>query len=197
LPTFESRLAGIAAAERGEGWLIACVEDDRFLVLTREVVAALAARLRSLGDGPALEVCAGRGELAEALCRLGVALLAADADPPEGSPVRRASAEEALREHRPSIVLGSFVPIDAGVDEAVMTCSSVRHYLVLSARIGGLVGSPALWRNPAWKGEPIHQISRWMLTRHDVWLGTPERLVIQHGEAWHFERMRADEDLEP
>jgi hypothetical protein len=137
-----------------------------------------------------LEVCAGRGELAGALSAAGVPVVAADADPPPGSPVVRATAAAALRRWRPAVVLGCFVPVDAGVDDAVLACPSVRHYVVLGARLGGCLGSPALWQNLHWAAEPLPGISRWMLTRHDVWLGAREKAILRHGEAWHF-RLRS------
>jgi len=190
LPDFESRLDEITRAERGDGWLSVCEDDGRFLILTRELVTALSRFFRRLDAGPIVEVCAGRGELAAAIRSAGVEVVATDADPPPGSPVTRAVAEEALHRFRPAVVLGSFVPIDAGVDERVMGFPSVRHYVVLGARIGGLFGSAALWRHPGWTPEPLEDIRRWMLTRHDVWAGTPGRRLLRHGEAWHFRSNR-------
>ncbi len=189
LPTFRSQLDRIAAAERGDGWLSVCEESGRFWVPTREFVAALAELLRSSGEGPIVEVCAGSGELAIALGAAGVEVVPTDTDPPQGSGTVRTSAEEALRRYRPAVVLGSFIPFDAGVDEEVMRFPSVRHYVVLGARIGGLFGSNALWDNPHWAAEPLEEIGRWMLTRHDVWLGLPDKPLLQHGEAWHLKRI--------
>ena len=186
LPTFDSRLAEVAAAEAADGWLSRCEDDGRFLVATQDLVVALSGLLRQCSAGPVLEVCAGRGELAEAIRSAGVPVVATDADPPAGSPVVRASAEEALRRYRPAVVLGCFVPVDAGVDELVIGFPSVRHYVVLGARIGGLFGSLALWQDRGWIAEPLDRLTRWMLTRHDVWVD--ERTIVRHGEAWHFRR---------
>ena len=197
LPTFQSQLDKIAAAERGDGWLSVCEDRGRFLVLTGQFTAALARFLRTLDAGPILEVCAGRGELAEAIRAAGVHVVATDAAPPADSAVIRASAEEALRRYRPAAVLGCFVPIDTGVDELVMRFPSVRHYVVLAARIGGLLGSPPLWRDPNWTAEPLAEVSRWMLTRHDTWIGTPGRSILRHGEAWHLHRNTRDGRDEP
>lgn len=190
LPTFQSQLATIAAAERGDGWLSVCEENGRFWVPTREFVAALAGLLGPLSDGPILEVCAGSGELAAALGSAGADVMPTDTHPPEGSRAVGASAEEALQQYRPTVVLGSFVPFDAGVDRHVMRFPSVWHYVVLGARIGGLLGSSALWDNPHWAAEPLDEVARWMLTRHDVWLGLPDKPLLQHGEAWHLKRTR-------
>jgi hypothetical protein len=186
VPTFDLCLKEIAVAEQRAGWLSACEEAGRFLLPSHELIAALSELLRSLGNGPVVEVCAGRGELAEALASEGVSIVATDADAPPDSPVLRASAEKALARYRPSVVLGCFVPFDAGADEVVMAFPSVRDYIVLGARIGGLFGSAALWRNPGWTAEPLNHISRWMLTRHDVWVGAPTQPILQHGEAWRF-----------
>lgn len=190
LPTFESQLEEITAAERDDGWLSACLDAHRHLALNRQLIAAVAKLLRSIGDGPVVELCAGRGELARALAADGTAIVATDAHPPAGSAVQSATAEEALRRYRPAVVLGSFVPVDAGVDEAVTAFPSVRHYLALQAPIGGLPGSTWLWQTPGWDAVPRPEIGRWMLTRHDVWLPTPEGTILQHGEAWHFRRRK-------
>ena len=187
LPSFQSQLDRIAAAERGDGWLCACEDDGRFLLPSRQLVESLGELLRSLGAGPVLEVCAGRGELSEALTAA-VPVVATDAGPPAGSSVHSMSAEEALGRHRPTVVLGSFVPVDAGVDEAVLRFPSVDHYVVLGARIGGLLGSAALWRTADWTAARLPNVEQWVLTRHDVWLDGPQRPLIQHGEAWHFNK---------
>jgi hypothetical protein len=103
------------------------------------------------------------------------------------------SAQASLRHFQPAVVLGVFVPHDAGVDEAVLACPSVQHYVVVNARIGGALGSPSLWAAPGWKCEPWDDVRRWVLTRHDVWLGHAGREgsdILQHGEVWHFERQR-------
>jgi hypothetical protein len=187
---FESLRATIASAERGEGWLSVCDDAGRYLVPTREFVASLAAHLRSLGGQGVLEVCAGRGELAGLLQAAGTPVVATDAAPPPGSAVVAASAAEALGRYRPAVVLGCFVPIDARVDALVLGTPSVRHYVVLGARLAGAFGSAALWQTSGWKAEPVDSVRRWMITRHDVWMG---RELLQHGEAWHFRRTEGNE----
>jgi hypothetical protein len=187
LPTFSEGLRKIAAAERGDGWLCACDEAGRFLLPTAELVASLAEFLQSLRPELVLEVCAGRGELAESLAAHGVPIVATDADPPAGGCVIRSDTREALRRYRPQIVLGAFVPTDAGVDEVVLGFPSLRHYVVLGARIGTAFGSEALWCSRGWSAEPLDNVRRWMLTRHDVWLDFPGRPLLQHGEAWHLQ----------
>ncbi len=101
------------------------------------------------------------------------------------------SAPAALCHFRPAVVLGVFVPHDAGVDEAVLACPSVQHYVIVNARIGGAIGSPSLWNTPGWKSKPLDEVRRWMITRHDVWLGHPGQEngdILQHGEVWHLGR---------
>jgi hypothetical protein len=146
---------------------------------------------RLAGGGPVLEVCAGSGALARSLAARGVRVQATDAEPPAGSEVLRLSAPAALRHFQPAVVLGVFVPYDAGVDEAVLACPSVRHYVIVNARIGGALGSRSLWSTPGWKAEPLNDICRWVLTRHDVWLGhagANDGDILPHGEVWHFAR---------
>ena len=188
LPTFDVRLDEITRAERDDGWLSECERGGRFLVPTQEFVAALAGFLGQLDARPVLELCAGTGELGAALRASGVDLVATEPDPPPGAPVIRASADEALPRYRPEVVLGCFVPIDSGVDRWVMHFPSVRHYVVLGARVGGLFGSAELWENPSWTAEPLEPVGRWMLTRHDVWLPGPTPSIVRHGEVWHFHR---------
>ncbi len=195
LPCFARWRERLVAAERSTGWLDECDEAGRFLAVSRELVDALATALRRLaGSEPVLEICAGAGELARPLAALGVRLHTTDAKPPEGSEVLHMSAEAALRHFRPAVVLGVFVPHDAGVDEAVLAYPSVRHYVVVNARIGGSLGSPSLWSAPGWKTEPLEDIRRWVITRHDIWLeraGEKNENVLQHGEVWHFTRTAA------
>jgi hypothetical protein len=190
--SFAQWRARLIAAEASTGWLDECDDTGRFLAVSRELVEALAVVLRRFAGGsPVLEVCAGSGALARSLAAWGVRVQAIDAEPPEGSTVLRMSAQAALRHFPPAVVLGSFVPHDAGVDEAVLACPSVRHYVVVNARIGGALGSAALWNAPGWRSEPLDEVRRWVLTRHDVWLGHAGKKdgdILQHGEVWHFER---------
>ncbi len=237
LPSFARWRERLIAAEQGAGWLDECDDAGRFLAVSSELVDALSGTLRGLaGDAPVLEVCAGSGELARSLAFAGVRMQATDVEPvglgrrpgsdvghltngqvPSGGrdlSVLRMSAQAALRRFRPSVVLGSFVPFDAGVDEVILSCPSVRHYVVLNARIGGSLGSPALWQTSGWQAEPLEAVQPWMLTRHDTWLGPhqpgcsdyqprggtdlpagqPQQPgwshtdLLRHGEAWHFTR---------
>ncbi len=192
LLSFAEGRARLVAAEASTGWLDECDDAGRFLAVSRELVEALAqVLLRLAGNGPVLEVCAGSGALARSLAAMGVRVQATDAEPPHASEVLPMSAQAALHQFQPSVVLGVFVPHDAGVDEAVLACPSVQHYVIVNARIGGALGSPSLWTAPGWKSEPLDDIRRWVLTRHDVWRGRAGRKggdILQHGEVWHFER---------
>ncbi|MFO7906450.1 MAG: hypothetical protein ACQESR_31520 [Planctomycetota bacterium] len=194
LPSFAHWQRRLIAAEQGRGWLDECDEVGRFLALGQELLDALSLALRPLAElGPVLEVCAGSGDLARALNTTGVPVQATDAKPPnEAAGVWRMTADAAMRHFRPAVVLGVFVPHDAAVDEAVLACPSVQHYLALNARIGGSFASRAFWRTPGWHARPLEAIDRWMITRHDVWLGSagagPGELIKRHGEAWHLAR---------
>ena len=196
LPSFARWRKRLLAAERGDGWLAECIDADRYLAVNQELADALAGELRRLaGDSPVLEICAGTGELARSLATTGVNLEATDVEPGDGTNVLRLPAKEALQRFRPTVVLGVFAPFDAGVDEAVLACPSVEHYVVLNARIGGVLGSSSLWQTPGWAAEPLNAVQPWMLTRHDVGLGpchqtgcTRQPALMQHGEAWLFTR---------
>jgi len=205
-PGHDEILAGMAQAEHGIGWLAACEEAGRYLAITGELAEAIAAALAERGINAALEVCAGDGTLAAALRERGIAVTATDAAPPQmptaserRAPehrqtscqchpvVERMAASEALERYQPRNVIGCFVPFDAGVDPAVLDQPSVQRYLLLNARLNGQLGDPALRRKPGWRATRLESVERWMLTRHDVWLG-PDRPPLTHGEAWLLER---------
>ncbi len=192
LPCFTEWRKCLIAAEQNSGWLDECDDAGRFLAVSRELIDALALTLRRLaGNDLVLEVCAGAGELAGPLNAFGVRLQATDIEPPKGSKALGLSAQAALHRFQPAVVLGVFVPHDAGVDEAVLACPSVQHYVMINSRIGGAIGSASLWNRPDWKAEPLDDIRRWVITRHDVWLGHASGNkgdILQHGEAWHFAR---------
>jgi hypothetical protein len=189
LNPYRSWLARLVAAEQGDGWLEACDRAGRFLAPCQELVLSLAELLSRLAPGQAvLEVCAGSGELAAAISSAGVTIEATDADPPPGCGVDRTTAAEALGRHRPAVVLGSFVPFDSQVDAAVLDCPSVQNYVVLGARIGGAFGSAELWKREDWQSRPLEPVRRWMLTRHDVWVGPAPEALLGHAEAWLFSR---------
>ena len=99
----------------------------------------------------------------------------------------QAGSAQALRQYQPATVLGCFVPFDSDVDRAVLASPCVQSYLVLGARLNGQLGSRELWETPGWSAIRLPRVARWMITRHDVWLGA-ERGVLQHGEAWLFRR---------
>lgn len=166
-----------------------CLESGRYLALSAPFVGALARVLRSLGDAPVLEICAGEGALARALEMYDVSIRPTDASPPASAAasVERLTAHEALALHRPRVVLGSFVPWDAGVDRCVLSDANVRHYVVLGARLGGTLGSGCLWTVDGWTRTPLAEVTRWMVSRHDVWLGD-DRPLLGHGEAWLLSR---------
>ena len=189
LPEHDEVVARVGAVEQEEGWLAACEHHGDYLVLTRPLVESLAQFLKQLGNGRVLEVGGGSGVLAEALDACGVKMIATDPGAAVGSMVQRMDGRTALRRFQPRVVLGSFVPFDSKVDEAVLGCSSVTHYLVLNARLGGAMGSEFMWRSRGWTATPLQEISRWMITRHDVWMGKG-RSLLRHGEAWHMENVK-------
>jgi len=185
-------LAQMAAAERDAGWLAACEEAGRHLLVTDELAEAVARLLQALAPGNVLELCAGRGELAAAVRRHGIEVAATDADPPTGSEVLRLDAAAALAHLRPRTVIGCFVPVDSRVDRAVLAAPPVDNYLVIAARINGQLGSSGLWSAAAWEARPLPQLTGCVITRHDTWLGEG-RGVLRRGEAWLFQRKRPTE----
>ncbi|MGH9160685.1 MAG: hypothetical protein ACRD2X_11975 [Vicinamibacteraceae bacterium] len=189
LASYAETLAALAAAEQADGWLVECMEARRFLALSAPFVDALAQALGRLDELPLLEICAGDGSLAAALGCRGIAVIATDRRPASRTKtaVERRAADDALRRYRARVVLGSFVPVDSPVDQQVLDASDVRHYVVLNARLGGQLGARCLWTRPGWRRRPLEQVTRWMICRHDVWLG-PNRPPLTHGEAWLLSR---------
>lgn len=176
----------LTRAEQEEGWLARCEAVGEYLSLTLPLLAALADVLRPLVSGPVLEVCAGDGSLARGLQRTGIAVTATDLHP-AGAGVRVASARDALLAFEPTLVIGSFVPFDSGIDRLVLEAPSVQHYLVLNARLGGELGARELWMTPGWRRRELSELSRWMITRHDQWI-RPGAPLLQRGEAWLLTR---------
>ena len=187
LPTYRDLLARVERAERNEGWLLACEREGVYLALCAELVTSLTDALRPPSDNPVLEVCAGRGELADALRSRGITITAVDSAPTPAPGVESLDIQTALLRYRPSVVVGSFVPFDSGVESAVLRFPSTRRYIMLNARLGGETGPASLWDEPGWHALPATEVSTWMITRHDVWVGSAPPLVA-HGEAWVFER---------
>jgi putative intracellular protease/amidase len=195
LPSHARVLAELASAERAEGWLARCADAGRYVTLHRTFVDALARVLRPLaaGRGPVLEVCAGDGTLAAALRAHGVAVVATDADPPPGAiAVERLTASDALRLHDPAVVLGCFVPYDAGVDRQVLDHPGVRDYVVLNARLAGALGADCLWTRAGWDRRRLAAVATRMLCRHDVWLDDAQP-VLRFGEAWCLSRQAGEQ----
>lgn len=190
LPSYEDVLAEFTAVEQQDGWLARCADRRQYVARNREFVLELAGSLRACGSGPVLEVCAGDGRLAECLRQSGVDVIATDAAPParRAGSVARLTAAEALAAYRPRVVLGGFVPAGAGVDDLVFGAPSVVEYVVLNARIWGEFGSASLWTGARWTALPLDQVSRWMISRHDVWLGD-DVAPLHRGEAWRFSRV--------
>lgn len=187
LPSPTRALQDLAEAERAEGWLARCEKAGRYVVLTERFVEALAGVLRRLG-GPVVEICAGDGSLADALRARDIRVHPTDLAPSAASPrVERATADAALRRYRPPVVLGSFVPVDSGVDRRVLWDPYVRHYVVLNARLGGAFGAYPLWHVPGWTRVQLEEVTAEMITRHDVWRGD-DAPVLRHGEAWLLSR---------
>ncbi len=190
LPSYDDVLAEFVAVERGEGWLARCADRRHYVALNHEFVRTLAKSLRAFGAGPVLEVCSGDGALAASLRGSGVDVIATDSTPsarPAG-PVERLTAAEALATYRPRVVLGGFVPVDAGVDDLVLNAPSVVEYVVLNARLWGEFGTAGLWTRAGWTAIPLEQVSIWMISRHDVWLGD-DVAPLRRGEAWRFSRV--------
>lgn len=125
--------------------------------LTGEFVDGLAARLAGHA-GPLLEVGAGRGELARALGRRGVAVIATDdgswldgrlrwpSRTPDG--VEALAYTAALALYQPAFVLCAWMPLGADWTPAFRACPTVRGYLPIGEGPGGCTGTAATFDAP-------------------------------------------------
>lgn len=183
LPSHAAVTQRLLAAEKSAGWIAECDERSEYLVLCRELVAALAEQLMGL-PRPILELGSGSGELAQVLDGLRCPVVATDICPArEAVYVAARDARTALAEFSPRTVLCSFPPLDAGFDEAISLSGCVQYYLVLQTQHHCTLFSPLL--RQGWLLEPLPAISRHMITRHDVWLPGPRQDRVQHvGQAW-------------
>ncbi len=153
------------AAEQADGWLAWCRDRDIFVACSGEFVDAVAQELRHLA-GIILEIGAGSGELAAALHKRDVPVLATDPIP-MGPNVTKLAARDALARYRPETVLSSFLPVDAGIEADILRSPGVRHYLYIGPVIMGRVGPDALWSVPQWRAKTLPEINRALISRLD------------------------------
>ena len=186
LPSYESVLVDMEEAEKRDGWLSECIDQSLYIALNRQFLKALSGFLFDLKYKKIVEICAGNGQLSDALLSHEHLITATDKYK-QNNLVSSMSVEETLNEYKPDTVIGCFVPFDAGIDEMILADISVTNYVVVNARLNGQLGSPALWNDKHFFSEQVSSVSKWMICRHDVWIGTNKPL-ISHGEVWCFRR---------
>jgi hypothetical protein len=169
LPATRALDAALVRLRRGQLFDL-CEFDPRgplYLLPTRELVRALAERIRGLGARRVLEVAAGDGFLSRSLRRFGVEAVASDsgawADPRArmsprerrelrgvavpgvrpGAGVLRLDALSAIRRTRPDLVLASWLPPGSLLDRLIR--APVRYVLEIGAK-GGVTPSAWSWR---------------------------------------------------
>jgi hypothetical protein len=102
---------------------------------SRQLIRKLAAMI---GDSPCLEIAAGDGTLSRFLAAEGVAVVATDdhswQDVDFPPAVLRQDAREALRRHRPGVVICSWPPAGNDFERDVFKTPSVQTYVVISSR---------------------------------------------------------------
>ena len=175
-------------------WLDYCERFGIYHLFTEEYVHGLARRIRELNPVRILEICAGNGQLSQALSAYGMDVLATDSGAWEDIVlpgfVERLSAREALRKYAPDLVLGCWVPIDTDIDVQVLRSPSVRHYLYIAGESNGLIGSEAIWREPGRQVEELEEIGPYSLCRSDFLLHITRGDVVTHSRAFLFRRGR-------
>jgi hypothetical protein len=114
---------------------------------SRRLVRELA---RTIGDRPCLEIAAGDGTLSRFLAAEGVDVVATDdhswghaVDYP--GTVLREGAREALRRHRPKVVLCSWPPPGNDFEAAVLADPGVELYVVIGSRHRFAAGDPTAY----------------------------------------------------
>ena len=170
-------------AEPTAGWLAAAEHYGVFQLLNVEFVDALAAHLRPLA--PVLEVAAGAGRLASALRARGIEILPTDPSP-VGIHVEALDAADALARHGPRVVLVCWPPVDAGVEDAVLGCSRVRHIFVVSARQAHEPEGTPPWRRPGWGAAPCENLDAHSLCRQDFFESPSADSLVRHSRVWRL-----------
>ena len=196
LPTFADAAALLCRCERGEvevqgepacSWLDYCDAHGIYHYPTGEYAVALAEAIAKLKPRRVVEVAAGKGALSSALGALGFDVAATDAHS-TSEPVLQLTASEALAQLRPDLAIGSWVPIDSGIDAQVMACPSVRWYVYIGHEHNGIVGHEGLWRVPGWRHWRVEPADAVNLGRTDFCSDFGQRLIVQHGWTVVFER---------
>lgn len=130
------------------GFVPICRARGIYHLPTAEFVTALTAMLRCL-PGPWLEVGAGQGDLARAVRERGVPIVATDDGTwwPDPLPddVARGDVTTALLRYRPGTLLCVWPPRAADWPALFRACPTVRAYLLVGERPGGMTGTPAAW----------------------------------------------------
>jgi hypothetical protein len=135
-------------AEATEGWGYWCQSHDVYVAVCEELISALSARLAR----PAVEIAAGKGQMAAALGIFGT-------DPEPGSvSVLGMDARRTLQTLAPKNVLTCFAPIDAGIERAILAAPSVQQYLYIG---------PTPPAATDWTSETLQEVDAVLLTRLD------------------------------
>ena len=74
--------------------------------------------------------------------------------------------------YRPTVVLGALRFRGCGRRPVHSELPFGQTLRGAGGRINGIFGVPALWQDAGWRGRPLGELIEWMITRHDVWLGS-------------------------
>jgi len=186
VPSFYSVREEIESVPLPSPWMLSCENADTYLGLSEEFVTALSEILQTLPN-PILEVGPRHSHLAQVLAKYGAPVSVIGSQAPEESTTDRFNVEAFSRESSYPTVMNAFAPPDSGVHQDVMHDSSVRSYLVLTARVQGVGDSMAMLNQRGWKVQPLPTLQQWMLTRNDMYV-CEGRPLIRRGDAWLFSR---------
>ena|SRR3989344_3123086 len=159
-------------------WEKWCHDRRVWHIPTIEFVDALVEVMRELEGAPCVEICAGKGKLSYHLHQRGIEIVATD-DFSWGSPhnsalVERLSHRETLERYRPSIVLGSWIPMKTRIGFDVMDFPSVRYFIDIGEKVDHATWMTAeVYQRTDWERRTLPSVERYSFSASDDFLGNP------------------------
>jgi len=167
-------------------WLEYCQQQDIFHYVTAEFVTELARVIQQIGPETCVEVAAGAGLLSAALRSKGLAITATDPTG-VGKEVIPLSAQQAINELAPDLVVACWPPADANVEMTVLRAPTVISFIYIGQQINGNIGVPQMWSHPEWNYSLLETLLAYSLCRFDYF--SPSRqAIVKHSYPFYFSR---------
>lgn len=170
--------------EQKDYWLDWCIENEVYHYYTQDYIDIIARELKKIdqslyrnsyrldpvnGSASAkriIEIGAGRGRLSHGLQNKGISIFSTD--PEAGNKdVRQLSAAEALQKYNPEVVIGAWLPVDAGIEAMVLDYPTVKYFLYICQVFNGAVGSEKIWQTNKWEITSLPEADKYSLSRYD------------------------------